>query len=377
MSKQPNVIGIGLQNMATRKKGKLKKRQTALPGKTLSLRATAQVFYKYNSADGDEEACSTEYSFSRCTANSKAMTASWAEEVAIECNTPRRHHLSIVIRIDADKYGRVCEIALHGHKYIKDNDDGELTFRESRKYKTSEDDRNPELSARWYNGLVGFAIQAQGNISGKGAVPPGTGGSSKNSKVAPSGNPSDPLIFKLTLKSIMQAPQAASTDPAHMKRERQRSAAARRQVCYALLTILIFLASGAVFFPLVEGWTVLDAIYFGMVTITTVGYGDMGPVTVEGRIFTSIYVMGGVGIIGVAVGIVGGYVMEQNEKISKAVSNFVSISCFFVFLFFCFFRCRIEFSPYISLFSFLVAILVLVLVFVLYLMYSYHHYTAN
>ena len=175
----------------------------------------------------------------------------------------------------------------------------------------------------------------------------------------------------------MQAPQAASTDPADMKRERQRSAAARRQVCYALLTILIFLASGAVFFPLVEGWTVLDAIYFGMVTITTVGYGDMGPVTVEGRIFTSIYVMGGVGIIGVAVGIVGGYVMEQNEKISKAVSNFVSISCFFVFLFFCFFRCRIEFSPYISLFSFLVAILVLVLVFVLYLMYSYHHFTAN
>lgn len=37
----------------------------------------------------------------------------------------------------------------------------------------------------------------------------------------------------------------------------------------------------------------------------------LGPVTVAGRVFTSFYVMAGVGIIGVAVGIVGGYVMEQ------------------------------------------------------------------
>ena len=54
-----------------------------------------------------------------------------------------------------------------------------------------------------------------------------------------------------------------------------------------------------------------------MVTITTVGYGDMGPSTVPGRMFTSLYVMGGVGIIGVAIGIVGGYVMEQQERITK------------------------------------------------------------
>ena len=54
-----------------------------------------------------------------------------------------------------------------------------------------------------------------------------------------------------------------------------------------------------------------------MVTITTVGYGDMGPSSVPGRIFTSLYVMGGVGLIGVAIGIVGGYVMEQQEKITK------------------------------------------------------------
>ena len=83
-----------------------------------------------------------------------------------------------------------------------------------------------------------------------------------------------------------------------------------------------FLASGAIVFPLVEPegsdlTNILNCVYFGMVTITTVGYGDMGPSSVPGRIFTSLYVMGGVGLIGVAIGIVGGYVMEQQEKITK------------------------------------------------------------
>ena len=54
-----------------------------------------------------------------------------------------------------------------------------------------------------------------------------------------------------------------------------------------------------------------------MVTITTVGYGDMGPVTQAGRIFTSFFVLGGVGIIGVALGIVGSYVLEQQQRLQK------------------------------------------------------------
>merc|ERR1712159_650009 len=43
----------------------------------------------------------------------------------------------------------------------------------------------------------------------------------------------------------------------------------------------------------------------------------MGPVTQAGRIFTSFFVLGGVGIIGVALGIVGSYVLEQQQRLQK------------------------------------------------------------
>jgi hypothetical protein len=274
-NQRPKLLGAGLQNANrqnnSKKQGNLQRRGTALPGKTLSFRATAQVFYKYNSEDGDEEALSPQVSFERCVANSKASTASFAEEITLTVPSEHRHHISIVVRMNEDKHGRVFEVQLHAHKYVKNNDDGSMTFRESVKYKTDENDRNKNLSDRWYTGIVGFKVQASGSINPNKPPKP-----QSSTQVVPIGDPDvppgpPPLMFKLLLKSVMQAPPSASNDPEHKKREQKRASAQRRQVCLALFIILLFLGSGAVFYPLVEGWRVLDSIYWGMVTITTVG----------------------------------------------------------------------------------------------------------
>lgn len=308
-------MGAGLQiaNRANRNQpGSPQNGPPKTIGKSLSFRATAQVFYKYNSTEGEEQAVSPQVDFERVIANSKASVASFAEEIQLTCPTKHRHHVSIVVRVNEDTHGRIFEVELHAHKYLKShNYDGKMTFRESIKYKVDPKNRNPNLSDRWYNGIVGFKVEAGGNI--KGSKKPSD--ESSSTKVAPMGKLKlAPFVFKLTLKSIMQAPPSSNNDPEHKKREMQKASSQRRQVCMALLIIFLFLGSGAVFYPIYEGWTVLDSFYWGMVTITTVGYGDMGPVTVAGRVFTSFYVMAGVGIIGVAVGIVGGYVMEQQEK---------------------------------------------------------------
>ena len=49
-----------------------------------------------------------------------------------------------------------------------------------------------------------------------------------------------------------------------------------------LLTVLIYYIVGALFFCNVEGWTIIQSIYFTTVTITTVGYGDFSPSSMGG-----------------------------------------------------------------------------------------------
>jgi voltage-gated potassium channel Kch len=59
----------------------------------------------------------------------------------------------------------------------------------------------------------------------------------------------------------------------------------------------VLLASGTIFYTNVEGWTVLDALYFCVATLTTVGYGDLAPTTAVGKIFTIMYILGGIGVL--------------------------------------------------------------------------------
>lgn len=57
---------------------------------------------------------------------------------------------------------------------------------------------------------------------------------------------------------------------------------------------LIFAATMVYHF--VEGWSYLDAAYFSVMTISTVGYGDITPVTTIGKLFTIFYVLCGLGV---------------------------------------------------------------------------------
>lgn len=64
----------------------------------------------------------------------------------------------------------------------------------------------------------------------------------------------------------------------------------------ALETLIILLASGTIFYNRVEGWTPFDSFYFTVVTITTVGYGDLHPTSTLSKAFTIVLLFMGVGL---------------------------------------------------------------------------------
>ena len=66
---------------------------------------------------------------------------------------------------------------------------------------------------------------------------------------------------------------------------------------FTLMGILLgmILAVGTTGFTLLEGMTPLDALYFSVATVATVGYGDLHPVTPAGRMLAVFVILTGVG----------------------------------------------------------------------------------
>src|SRR3712207_6563257 len=61
--------------------------------------------------------------------------------------------------------------------------------------------------------------------------------------------------------------------------------------------VLITLLGGTVFYSTVEGWSVGDALYFSVTTLTTLGLEDLAPTTTVGKLFTVIYIFADLSII--------------------------------------------------------------------------------
>ncbi|CAB4900928.1 unannotated protein [freshwater metagenome] len=60
-----------------------------------------------------------------------------------------------------------------------------------------------------------------------------------------------------------------------------------------------------------------DAVWWAMETISTVGYGDMVPVTVPGRLYAVFLMLGGMVIVGATTATVISYLNERVQKVHK------------------------------------------------------------
>lgn len=69
---------------------------------------------------------------------------------------------------------------------------------------------------------------------------------------------------------------------------------------YALVALGAVVAAGTAGFHLIERWSIVDSLYMTVLTVTTVGYGEVHPLDQNGKLFAIVLMFAGVGTVAYA-----------------------------------------------------------------------------
>jgi len=91
----------------------------------------------------------------------------------------------------------------------------------------------------------------------------------------------------------------------------------------ALSLVVLMTVIGAIGYMLIEHWSVLDAFYMSVITISTVGFGEVKPLSPGGRLFTIGLIVTGVGSAIYLFSVIGELVVEGRlrEFLGKSAMN--------------------------------------------------------
>lgn len=64
-----------------------------------------------------------------------------------------------------------------------------------------------------------------------------------------------------------------------------------------LYSVAAIIGAGTVFYRAAEGWAWTDSLYFTVITLTTVGYGDLSPTGPGSKLFTVVFLLLGIGLL--------------------------------------------------------------------------------
>ncbi len=76
--------------------------------------------------------------------------------------------------------------------------------------------------------------------------------------------------------------------------------------------------TGTLFYWRFEDWTIVESLYFSVVTLTTVGFGDLSPTTAGTQIFTIFYILTGIGVFVALLASVAQQYIEQKAESPSA-----------------------------------------------------------
>lgn len=110
----------------------------------------------------------------------------------------------------------------------------------------------------------------------------------------------------------------------HLKRAVRKFA--KTDFFKAFIYIVIAVSVATIGFSYLEGRSLADSIYWAIITLTTIGYGDITPVTFAGRIFSLVIALLGIGVIAIFAGMFATYLIGiQTEREMRRIKKMTDI----------------------------------------------------
>ena len=86
----------------------------------------------------------------------------------------------------------------------------------------------------------------------------------------------------------------------------------KSKISTALFLLVLLLFTGVVGFKIISDFSWTDALYMTVITITTVGFGEVHPLDPEAKLFTIFLILTSVIIVGYALKVITEYIISKN-----------------------------------------------------------------
>ena len=86
------------------------------------------------------------------------------------------------------------------------------------------------------------------------------------------------------------------------------------KVLYSLVVLLIIVIAGTIGYMFFEGWSVLDSFYQTIITVSTVGFGEVEKLSNAGKLFTAFLIITSFGTFAYAVTSITGYILSGDYR---------------------------------------------------------------
>lgn len=103
----------------------------------------------------------------------------------------------------------------------------------------------------------------------------------------------------------------------------------KTKLYFAITLLFIVIIIGVLGFRVISGYSWVDAVYMTVITITTVGFGEVEPLDDNSKIFTVFLILSSVVIVGYAISIITEYILSRNnleelkkKKMQKKIDRF-------------------------------------------------------